>query len=80
MSDHSTLLEWLALADARLAENERQIADQHRLLANLEKPGQGASELVGQARQLLVLMESNQLSHIKHRDQLRKQLADEQSD
>ena len=78
MADRSAISDFLVMADSHIADGERHIADQQRILANLEK--RGASEIVVQARQLLVAMESSQLLHIKHREQLRKQLATEQSD
>jgi hypothetical protein len=78
MADRSAILDFLGMTDRHIADGERHIADQQRILANLEK--RGASEIVVQARQLLVAMESSQLLHIKHRDRLKEQLATEQSD
>jgi len=74
--DRSAILDFLAMADRQIAEGERRIADQRRLLASLEKAGPAGSEIILEARQLLVSMESR--LDFKHRDRLRKQLATEQ--
>jgi hypothetical protein len=69
--EHPALFEHLALAETHVAEGERILARQRRLLAELERDGHDTRT----ARTLLQSFEQTQASHVAERDRLRAELS-----
>ena len=68
--DRAMLLEHLAVALRHVSEGERHIAQQHEIIASLERDGFDTSA----AKAVLLQFEEIQGMHIAHRDRLKKEL------
>jgi hypothetical protein len=73
--DRSTIFDLLALALRRVAEGERLIAQQHEIIASLERDGLDASEV----KSVLLQIEELQGMLVADRDRLQKDLAENQN-
>jgi hypothetical protein len=70
--DRATLLDHLAIALRNVSEGERHIAQQHEIIASLERDGFDASA----AKAVLLQFEELQRMHIADRDRLKKELGE----
>jgi hypothetical protein len=70
--DRAMLLEHLATALRNVSDGERHIAQQHQIIASLERDGLDTSA----AKDVLLQFEDLQGIHIAHRDRLKKGLGE----
>jgi hypothetical protein len=70
--DRAMLLEHLATALRNVSEGERHIAQQHEIIASLERDGLDTSA----AKVVLLQFEDLQGMHVAHRDRLKNELAE----
>jgi hypothetical protein len=70
--DRAMLLEHLATALRNVSDGERHIAQQHQIIASLERDGLDTSA----AKDVLLQFEDLQGIHIAHRDRLKKELGE----
>jgi hypothetical protein len=70
--DRAMLLEHLATALRNVPDGERHIAQQHEIIASLERDGLDTSA----AKDVLLQFEDLQGIHIAHRDRLKKELGE----
>jgi len=68
--DQEMLEQHLLHAEARVAQGDRRVAKQRRLVARLERDGQDTSE----ARMLLEELEESRKLHVADRDRLLRDL------
>ena len=73
LTDRSTIIDQLALAEEHVAVGERSIYRQRNLIAEIEKQGYDATE----ERRMLTELEKLLAQHIAERDGLRRHLADD---
>jgi hypothetical protein len=70
--DRATLFDHLAIALRNVSEGKRHIAQQHEIIASLERDGLDTSA----AKVVLLQFEDLQGVHIAHRDRLKSELAE----